>query len=50
MNFSSWLFQPEPEWKQKAEHCGEDVIKEAGLENKEELLRILETLEKHNIL
>lgn len=50
MSFTSWLFQPEPEWKERVKYCDDYVIEETGVENKEELLRILEVLERHNIL
>jgi len=52
MGFSSWLFTPEPEWKQKLETCDPllfEELEEIGIK-KEDVIDILEKLDKYNIL
>lgn len=49
MNFSSWLHQPEPEWKVNLERCDPHVFKELKM-SKEDVEKILEKLDEYNVL
>lgn len=49
MNFASWLYSPEPEWKQKLEVCDPRVFEELEM-TKEEVEKILEKLKDYNVL
>ena len=52
MGFASWLYAPEPEWKQKLETCDPHLfeeLEELGIK-KDDLTLIMEKLEEYNIL
>lgn len=49
MSFASWLYQPEPEWKEKLEICDPKIFEELELK-KEEIERILKKLQEYNII